>query len=260
MYRNGKYRTFSAVRVVDEMERIKQEYKTKEIYFDDDDFTINREHVLSICSEILKRNLKLKWSCMADAINLDQELLEKMAQSGCIGIKFGVESASPKILSQIGKPVDLKKVQKIARLSVKYGIKSHATFTLGLWNETEEDMKKTVRFAQDLAVNSIQVSIATPFPGTEFFYRLEERGFLKTKDWKLYDGKISEIVSYPGLSWSNVVRARRKALRNWFLKQCISPFRIYNQAFILIRTLKRMGLRMFTRKFRAVIIDELKNR
>ncbi len=260
IYNNGKYRMFTPTRVVDEMEENINKYGAKEIYFDDDDFTVNKVHVFAICNEIIRRRLKVTWSCMGNAANLDADTVKKMFDAGCVGIKFGVESGSPKILKDIGKPINLENVHNVVRLCAKYRIKSHATFTVGLLGETREDIEKTMKFAQDLKVNSLQVSIATPFPGTRFFKIAEKSGFLRSKDWRLYDGKISEVVIYPSLDWREVERTRRKGLRAWFLKILFSPSRIGRQFYILFRTIKGLGFFLFINKLRAVIIDEFKNK
>jgi len=247
-------------RVVDEMEEAENKFKAREIYFDDDDFTIDKNYVFSICDEILKRNLEIRWSCMGDAINLDEEMINKMAESGCVGIKFGVESGSPRVLEKLGKPVNLEKVKKIANLCLKYKIKSHATFTLGLLEETEEDMKKTIKFAQGLRVDSIQISIATAFPGTKFFSIVEEKGFLKSKDWALYDGKVSEIISYPNLNWAHVEKYRQSGWRIWFLKRFTSPSKLFRQLCLFFDTLRGLGIRIFFVKLLSILIDDLKNK
>jgi radical SAM superfamily enzyme YgiQ (UPF0313 family) len=260
IYNNGKYRTFSPMRVVDEMEGVIRKYNAKEIYFDDDDFTINRKHVLSICNEIIKRKLKIKWSCMADAINLDEKMIERMKESGCIGIKFGIESASHRILRSIGKPVNLEKVKKVTKLCLKYRIKSHATFSLGLLNETNDDVKKTLKFASSLDVDSIQISIATPFPGTKFFQIVEKEGFLRSKDWELYDGKVYEIVSHPYLDWKKVSHMRKKALFIWLIKNICSPFKFGRRFYIFSRSLSGMGIRFFVKTLFSFFIDEAKNK
>ena len=89
MYREGKYRTFSPARVVDEMLEVIDRYDAKEIYFDDDDFTVNKGHVLRLCREMQTRGLQIPWSCMGDAVVPDKEMLDAMADTGCVGMKFG---------------------------------------------------------------------------------------------------------------------------------------------------------------------------
>ena len=260
IYNNGNYRTFSSKRVGDEIQELITKYKAKEIYFDDDDFTIDKEHILSISEEILKRKPKIKWSCMGDAINLTEEILKNMAKSGCIGIKFGVESGSERILKTIGKPIDLKKTREILKYCRKYRMKTQATFILGLLGETEEDLRKTIEFVKTLVVDTIQISIATPFPGTDFFKMAKEKGLLKDVAWEKYDGKISEVIRFPHLSGRKIKKIRRKVFIIWFLKRLLSPFWCLKHIRIILRTLNGLGPIFFSKQFIGIIIDEWKNR
>ena len=256
MYNNGKYRTFSAERVVDEMEMIKERYKAKEIYFDDDDFTIDRAFVIDLCSRIKNRNLKLRWSCMADVISLDRELVKTMADSGCIGIKFGVESGSNKIVQNIGKPVDLKKVIKVINICAEYGIKTHATFIFGLLNEGREDLRKSAAYICNLKADSIQISIAVPYPGTRFYAIAQKDGLLESNG---YDGKGGSWKGPTCRGGINLNSLRSKTILIWFLKKWLSPFLFVRNINIFFRTLRGMGIKMFIVKSYAVLIDELKN-
>jgi radical SAM superfamily enzyme YgiQ (UPF0313 family) len=258
MYRNGKYRIFSAGRVIEELKDVVEKYGAKEIYFDDDDFTINKKHVLDICEGIINSGLRVKWSCMGDAINLDEEIIRKMAESGCIGIKFGVESGSRVILEKVGKPVNLEKVKSVAKWCSKYNIKSHATFSIGLLGETEETIKETIGFADKLDVDTIQLSICTPFPGTSFFNEVKTKGFLRNENWQKFDGKASEVVTYPELRWDIVESMRNNGLRRWIIHKFFSPSWIFRQFRNFYRAVTGQGIKFFFAQISAVITDELR--
>ena len=215
IYGNGRYRTFSPKRVVDEMEYAVKHFKAREIYFDDDSFTIDKNHVLGICNEIKKRNLSVKWSCMADAIGTDSEMIHAMAENGCIGMKFGVESAEGEILKTIGKPLNYDKLIELVKTCVQKRIKTHATFTFGLSGENRETMRKTLRFAQSLDVDSVQFSITTPFPGTRYYNELKEKGMLKAEKWQDYDGAGRSVVKYSGLTSEEVENFCKRASSRW---------------------------------------------
>lgn len=260
MYDSGKYRLFSSVRVVDEIEEVMERYNAREIYFDDDDFTIKRSHVLNICREIKRRNLKIKWSCMGDAINLDEEEIHEMALSGCIGMKFGVESGSLKILERIGKPVNLERVRQISRWCAKYGIKTHATFSLGLLGETRETIRQSLDFAKHLDVDTIQVSICTPFPGTSFYEMAVREGIMKYSSWEEFDGKSKELLQYGNLRGEEIEKLRRDFFRQWLQRKLCSPAWLIRQVRNLIRWIKGCGLNFIARKLYAELKDELSRR
>jgi anaerobic magnesium-protoporphyrin IX monomethyl ester cyclase len=242
MYQDGKYRTFSPGRVVDEMEEAVGRFGAKEIYFDDDDFTINKKHVLGICSEIRRRGFRVPWSCMGDAVVPDQEMIDAMAQAGCVGMKFGVESAAPQILERLGKPVDLDRVRQVARWCSRRKIKTHATITFGLWEENRETMEMNLSFLKDLDVDSVQFSITSPFPGTRYFREMEEAGRLKSRNWEDFDGSRSAVITFPHLSFEEIQTFSERASARWLLAKVREPKWILRQARYLLRLARGQGL------------------
>jgi radical SAM superfamily enzyme YgiQ (UPF0313 family) len=255
MYRNGKYRMFTPARIVDEMLWLQSKFGAKEIYFDDDDFAINKKHVRDLCDELIRREAKINWSCMGDAINFDQDILKLMAQSGCIGIKFGVETGSKDLVKTVGKPLDLDRVRDIVKWCGDYGIKTHATFTLGLYGESEKTLQETYTYLENLDVDTIQVSICTPFPGTAFYKKATKNGILTETDWSRYDGKVSEVLerSADTLLSENM---RRKAMRRWLLKRMTSPTWLKKQFNYGQRVLGGLGVRFFVIQIYSLIVDE----
>ena len=237
LYKEGKYRTFSVKYVVDEMEEIVKKFNAKEIYIDDDDFTINKNRVKEICDEIIKRNLKTKWSCMGDIINLNEEIIYKMSEAGCFGIKFGVESVSKNVLKEIGKPVNIDKVKNVVKWCTKFGIRTHATFTFGLLGETKETMRETLDFAKSLDTDSVQFSIATPYPGTKFYDVVLENNFIKNFDWLNYDGSCNSVINYSQLSSADIESFYKNALKEWFKSKMFNFRWLFRQIKILFRTI-----------------------
>ena len=123
IYDQGRYRTFSAKRIVDEMEEIVRRYGAREIYFDDDIFTVKEDHVVGLCEEILRRQLRVSWSVMGDAMAVTERSIDAMARAGCIGMKFGVESADAEVLKKLRKPIKIDKVRKVVDWCASRGIR-----------------------------------------------------------------------------------------------------------------------------------------
>lgn len=244
MYKTKKYRKFTPNRVIEEMKHIIKEYGAKEIYFDDDDFTIDKEYVHEICRLIIKERLNIKWSCMADAINLDKDTLELMSQAGCIGIKFGLESLSLKVLAMVSKPVSLKKAKEIAKHCRKYKIKSHAAFTIGLLNEDNNSLNETLAEIKTLNVDTIQVSFATPFPGTRFYDLAKSKGFIQAQNWLDYDGARKQVLKYPWLNESKFTQYKIKLYRYWLINRILDPAWLARQFRYLKRFIQNQGFKV----------------
>lgn len=222
-YGNRKYRTFSPKRIIDEVEYLVKNYGIKEVYFDDDDILINKEHIWGIIRELKERKLGIKWSCMGDAMNADEELIKAMAESGCIYFKFGIESGDPRVLKEIGKPLNLEKALKVANWLKKYGIYAHATFMLGLSGETRESMENTMKIANRIWFDYAQLSIATPFPGTRFYNKLVEKGKLRARNWSDFDGTTTAVVETEDLKPQEIEEFRRRMLMSMIFHKIINP-------------------------------------
>ena len=242
VYNNGKYRMFSVKRVIDEMEECIKKYGAQEIYFDDDTFTANKKFVLDFCRELKNRGLKIHWSCMGDAMVTDEEMVEAMASAGCVGMKFGVESGDPEVLKKIEKPVDLNKIKRVASLLAKRHIKTHATFTFGLSGETKESMQRTIDFAKELDVDSVQFSINTPFPGTRYYAEAKEKGLLLTENWQDFDGSSKSVVRFEGLNTEDVASLHCRASGIWFRHKIKDPRWLFRQFYNLGRMMRGQGL------------------
>ena len=165
----NKFRSQSPMRVVDEVEYYIKRFGAKEIAFYDDVFTLDTKRVYGITDEILKRGLKVSWTCETRANLVDRELLKCMKKAGCYSIAYGVESASQDILDIIDKDITLEQVREGVRLTREVGIQTIGYFMVGSPNETLETIRQTIDFAKELKLDYAQFSITTPFPKTKLY-------------------------------------------------------------------------------------------
>jgi radical SAM superfamily enzyme YgiQ (UPF0313 family) len=229
MYREEKYRIFSAPRIADEIQLAQEKFGVRGVYFDDDTFTVNKKHVLALCDEILRRNLNIHWSCMGDAISMDEETINRMADSGCIGMKFGVESGDEEILKRIDKPLKLKNAKRVTEWCSRRGIKTHATFTFGLSGETRESLQRTLDFSKELDVDTVQFSITTPFPGTRYFEEIRSNGQLLSTDWGDYDGSSNCLVRFENVTQEEVEEFCHAFPGRWLRSKMTKPSWVLRQ-------------------------------
>jgi anaerobic magnesium-protoporphyrin IX monomethyl ester cyclase len=180
-----KWRGRSPENVVDEIEHLVNTYQVKQIDFNDDNLTLNKKRMETICDLIVKRGLDIEWYTPngVRADTLDEKLLEKMRESGCKKIRIAPESGVQRVVNQIiKKNLDLKDVEKAVVLSRKVGIKVGCFFVIGLIGETKEDMKESINYAyklRKLGADVFHFSIATPVYGTELYEQAKSGGFLR---------------------------------------------------------------------------------
>jgi radical SAM superfamily enzyme YgiQ (UPF0313 family) len=233
---------FPAKRVVDEMEHVMRAHGAREIYFDDDIFTAREAHVLAICQEIAARKLRVPWSVMGDAMAVSERAIDEMARAGCIGMKLGIESANSRVLEQARKPVRLDKVRAVVLWCNQRGIKTHATITFGLDGETRDSMRETLDFCRSLPVDSIQFSVATPFPGTPYYEHASRSGHLLDARWTDFDGSRSAVIRHEGLSAEEIAEFTARAPSRWLRARLRDPAWLRRQARYLREILSDQGL------------------
>jgi radical SAM superfamily enzyme YgiQ (UPF0313 family) len=213
-----KFRFRSAKNVVDEMELLVNKYKAKEICFDDDTFTVDKKRVIQICEEIVKRRLKIEWSCFG-RVGIDEETLRAMKEAGCEHIRYGVESGAQEILDRCKKNVNIKDIIETFKLTKKVGIHDYGTFMIGLPGETWKSIEQTINLAIKLNPYAVQFAMAIPFPGTEFYDEAKQRGFIrKGAKWSEFDGSASGVVRTEALTRADLDKAFALAWKRFYLR------------------------------------------
>jgi anaerobic magnesium-protoporphyrin IX monomethyl ester cyclase len=126
----------------------------------------------------------LCWSCQARVDQITPEMLSLMKGCGCVGIAFGVESGSQKILDYYRKRFKVEDTVKAFELCHEFKIGTHAFIMMGAPDETREDLKMTVELIKRIQPESVSVSITTPAPGSDLFREAQERGILTYESYE----------------------------------------------------------------------------
>jgi anaerobic magnesium-protoporphyrin IX monomethyl ester cyclase len=177
-----RFRARSAQNVVDEMEECAG-LGIREFLVYDDTFTIDRQRVLDVCSEIRRRGLDIGWDIRARVNTVDRELLKALRAAGCERIHYGVESGNEEILKVLRKGITLKQVEDAFTMTKEEGIETLAYFIIGSPREDRKTIEDTMRFAIKLDPGFVHFSIMTPFPATELYHLGLSEGLIKSDIW-----------------------------------------------------------------------------
>src|SRR5436309_10723298 len=154
-------------RVAAEMAKAKEYWpNVKEFFFDDDTFNIQKARTIELCGKL--KPLNITWSCTS-RVTTDYDTLKAMREAGCRLLIVGFESGDQQILKNIKKGATVEMAERFTANCKKLGLVVHGDFIIGLPGETRESIRKTIDFAKKLDNETIQVSIAHPYPGTEFY-------------------------------------------------------------------------------------------
>jgi len=191
-------RTRSPQNVYEEVRWIKENLpQVKEISFDDDTFTADRKHAVAVARLI--KPLNVSWVINARA-NCDYETLKELRDAGMHHVVVGYESGNEQILKNIKKGVTKAQAIEFTRNCQKLGITIHGAFVMGLPGETRETIRETIAYAIELDLTSIQVSLASPYPGTEFYDMAVKEGWIASDSFLDATGHQKCVINYPELS------------------------------------------------------------
>ncbi len=186
MYGHG-FRMHSIERVIEEIRVNKPQY----IFFADDLFTANRKRTKDLLRRMIEEGLTPQWGAQVRIETaFDPELLSLMKESNCFNVFVGFESINPKTLDLFNKRQTYEKIVSSIKKFKEAGIRIHGMFVVGSDADDKETIYETSRFATEHGLETIQLMILTPLPGSpdyDQFYATGNRELL-SRDWSLYDG------------------------------------------------------------------------
>lgn len=246
-----KIRHRSPKNVVDEIEWLMKTYKLDGVGFFDDVFTMDKNRVIAICQEIIRRKLNIYWWCEARANTIDREVIGWMKKSGCVHIAMAIESGSNRILKNIRKAITVEQGVEAAKIIKEAGIKLRVFFMHGLPGEEYEDIKKTVFLSRYLkhkiGVDEATQSLTVIYPGTELERLAKQIGTLpKNFSWAEYfeekrsyppldTCKNMPVFEQPNLTYEQIFQYVKRAKIAYYLKH---PFRALKSLFEYRQTVK----------------------
>lgn len=174
----------------------------KEIFFDDDTFNYQKKRTIELCEKL--KPLKFTWSCTS-RVTTDYETLKAMKEAGCRLLIVGYESGDAQILKNIKKGATLDMAKRFTENCHKLGLVIHADFIVGLPGESRESLRNTIEFAKRLDTETIQVSIAHPYPGTEFYDYVVKNDLITIDSMTDESGHQLPNIRYPGLDRAELV-------------------------------------------------------
>ncbi len=214
-----KIRAHSVPFIINQIKFLQSKFGIKEVCFIDDNFLALKDPVTELCEQIIEQKIDIKWSCFGIRLDLvEEQVLRLMEKAGCYLITVGIESGSQRILDHMKKKLTIELVEKKLQLiKTKTSIKVIGNFILGYPVETEEDIRKTIRFARNLPLYGANFFPFHPTPGTKIFDLLTAQKKLGDIHWEIMgqDRKpyIPESISRKKFTWLFIL-----AFMNFYLR------------------------------------------
>lgn len=179
-----QYRSGASARL--ELEHLIGRYQIEGFAIVDDNFIVNKNKVRDICTAI--HDLNLRWSALSRVDTINQALLDDMAASGCIEVKFGMESGSEALLKAMRKNTTQAQIRSAVRMARRAGIKVKLFLIHGYPGENLNTTADTLTLLRELAGDIERVSLFrfVPLPGTYVYDHPDEfdlRGTDRSPGW-----------------------------------------------------------------------------
>jgi radical SAM superfamily enzyme YgiQ (UPF0313 family) len=202
----GCYRIADPKRAIEEYKFVQSLVKNKIEILDvgEDLHLVSEGYAKRFCEELKKSGLNLKWETSARYQTLNEELIDLIADSGCIRILLGVESGSERLQKMNNKIINLKKAAELAKRLRKRGIFVTNAYIIGHPTETTEELKMTLNYLKKIPADENLIQLYRPMPGTPYFQICLEKEKVKMpeklEDWEVFgvlghDMNVSEIPS-----------------------------------------------------------------
>jgi len=195
-----------------------KKYGFKSIFFDDDTFNVGNDRISELCDELKK--IGLPWTMMGRLDTSPRWLLDKMVQSGCRGMRLGVETFDPEVLKNVGKGLERGDfVETLNYLSKKYPkLILYLTMMQDLPGQSEEAHKRDVAILTKMGFKEAkpfphspsiyrryQMATCAPFPGTELYDFIVKKGKADfVNDSSAYDSNTTSVM-----------KRLNKEIKNW---------------------------------------------
>ncbi|HLC55797.1 MAG TPA: radical SAM protein [Candidatus Nanoarchaeia archaeon] len=227
-FHDKNFRGQSAKRVVKDLKYIMDRYGVRGVWFFDDNFMNSTKRVEEFCE--LVKPLNLRWGCEARATSINENIVRKMKDAGCVMIRNGLESGSDRMLEVMNKGAKVKHIKNAIRILTDLDMPINGGFMFGVPTETVKDAKETLKLIRWIyKINPkafIHVYYYTPRPATPWYDLAVKQGM---KDFTLRDW--INIDKYQGGLHFNMSKMTEKQVKRLMLRVPIYKFLVRENKF-----------------------------
>lgn len=214
-----QFRSRTPQDVISEIKYLKTIYNVKKIRIVDDNFSLDLNRAKEICRLMIPLNIKWIAAGGLRVDKVDDELIDLMVKSGCIGVGFGIEAVDNNILKEYKKGTNIDKVVNAITLCKKYGLKVGGNFLIGAPSDTREHMYAQLAFAKKMEMDYAYWALLIPYPGSALYDWVNKNNLWVTKyPLKVMQSastKSCQLYSTPLLSAENKDKLIKEVEGQW---------------------------------------------
>jgi len=190
----------------------------RDIYFVDQTFGYNKKRLTDLCNAIVDKNYSFKWVAFTRADLINKEILGLMKSAGCHMLMFGIETPVQRVLDEMIKDITLEDIEKCFKLCKNFGIKTLATFIIGLPKTTYNENLSIADYAIKLDASYASFNMLVPRVNTQIRSEAKEMNWL-TEDNKQMDQSGSfGAMPTDTLSAIQIKELHKKVTKKFYLR------------------------------------------
>lgn len=257
-----RYRARSPKHFVDEIEILVKQYKVGFFILADEEPTINKQKFVSLCQELIDRNLDVHWGINTRVTDImrDEDLLPFYRKAGLVHVSLGTEAASQMNLNRFRKETTIDENKYAIKLLQKNGIVAEAQFVMGLEHETPETIEETYQLCKDWDPDMANWTIYTPWPFSDLFKELGDR--VEVRDYSRYNF-VSPIIKPDNMEREDVLKGVLKSYGRFYARKTFFSYPWIKDPYVrkyMLGCLKAFAQTTLTKRFYDIDRVKTKNR
>ncbi len=249
------FRTFPVSRVLEDIDDIYFNRKTRYIFITDDNMVLNPARVIELCDAIIARNYKgLHLFVQADCVSMakNEPMVAKMAEAGFRSVFLGIENVSKKNLAAAGKSDIIAFSKQAVKNCHKYGMMVIGGLIFGFPEDDEESIRDNYEFFKSIKADAAYCQVLTPYPKTGIREHLLQQELITNQ---------TDLTKYNGL-WANVrtnyLTTEQLQFQFWYQRQVVlgwwnPPAEVRSQGWLWIFIWRFMFKPFLTLHYRRVM-------
>ena len=231
------------------------------VFFYDDNFCASPTRTKNLLNYLLTRKVFLPTWCAQVSVRAaqDEEMLALMQRSGCGSVFVGFESINNESLALLHKRQVVDDIRLAVRRFHKYGMHVHGMFILGADTDTVQTIHETARFICKEHIDSVQLLILVPLPGTSVFKEMEAEDRILTRDWSLYDAHHAVFRSKNMSPYTLMHEATKATSKVYSLRRGLGFLLRGNMRAVVINRYGAHQVRRWLKENRELLEEALRN-
>jgi radical SAM superfamily enzyme YgiQ (UPF0313 family) len=238
--------------VVDELQGLTEE-GLDYVYFVDDIFNYPSSYAEDLCREMIRSRIKVKWSAFVNPGFLTKDLLKWMGEAGCVGIEFGTDSGSARMLENYRKSFGTEDIIRSSQSCSALGINHCHYILFGGPGEDDETVEESFRLMDRLDPTAVIAMLGIRiYPGTGMERVALSQGVIRPDSNLIFPhfyvspvlkGRLEEIVREKALERKQWIVPGLEINISQNLMEGIRRFQIRGPLWELVGRMKRPRVR-----------------